>query len=93
MKKIPLNVCFSNEKLDALRLYLNRKNMNLEQEIDEFLEKSYQKIVPSAIRDFISVRQLPEEKSMRKSHISTSHSAKKLNSESEVSAETDDFES
>lgn len=79
MKKTPVNVSFDTEKLDALRMYLSRKGMDLEQEIDDFLEKSYQKNVPAAIKDFISARQTVDEKPGRKPSFSVSHSAQTEN--------------
>ena len=61
MKKTMVIVSFDPEKLDALRLYLTRKGADLESELDDFLEKCYQKTVPAGIRDFISAKQdIPE---------------------------------
>ena len=57
MKKTTVIVSFDPEKLDALRLYLSRKGMDLELGLDEFLEKTYLKVVPPGIRDFISAKQ------------------------------------
>ena len=79
MKNTTVNISFDPEKLDALRLYLSRKGANLESELNDFLEKCYQKTVPAGIRDFISAKQEAMETSGRKPTNSSSHSAKTEN--------------
>ena len=76
MKNTTVTVSFDPEKLDALRLYLSRKGADLESELDDFLEKCYQKTVPAGIRDFISARQETTEHPGRKPPVSTSRIAK-----------------
>ena len=76
MKNTIVTVSFDPEKLDALRLYLSRKGADLESELDDFLEKCYQKTVPAGIRDFISAKQDIPETPGRKPSNPTSRSAK-----------------
>ena len=57
MKNITVTVSFDPEKLDALRLYLSRKGADLESELNDFLERSYQKNVPAGIKDYLSAKQ------------------------------------
>lgn len=76
MKKTNVTVSFDPEKLDALRLYLSRKGADLEGELDDFLEKSYQRIVPAGIRDFISARQGVEESTERQPPVAPPRPAK-----------------
>jgi len=79
MKNTTVTVSFDPEKLDALRMYLSRKGADLESELDDFLEKCYQKTVPAGIRDFISAKQETPETSGRKPTNSSSRSAKTEN--------------
>ena len=79
MKNTTVSVSFDPEKLDALRLYLSRKGADLESELDEFLERSYTKVVPPAIRDYISVRQETPESPGRKPPVPASRPAKTAN--------------
>jgi hypothetical protein len=79
MKNTTVTVSFNPEKLDALRLYLSRKGADLESELDDFLERSYQKIVPAGIRDFISAKQETPESPVRKPSKSSLRPAKTEN--------------
>ena len=66
MKNTTINISFDPEKLDALRLYLSQKGADLESEVDDFLEKLYQKTIPAAIKDYLSAKQETPETSGRK---------------------------
>lgn len=52
-KKINLKVEFEAEKVKALKMTLEEKGKNLEQEIIEFLEKLYTNNVHKSLRDYI----------------------------------------
>ncbi len=56
MKKISVNLEYDEEKLAALRLYLEQKNISLECRIAEQLEALYQKNVPLTVRQFIDFK-------------------------------------
>jgi len=46
-------VPFDAEKLSALRQYAAKKNVSVEDELAEFAAKLYDKLVPSAVREYI----------------------------------------
>ena len=91
MKSNPVTVTFDPEKLDALRLYMTRKGMDLERELDDVLEKLYQKTVPAGIREYIEARQTVQETPGRKRRDDGSYPAQTENWKSEVSGETVGF--
>ena len=56
MKKTTIGVAFDEEKTAATRLYMNQKNMNLEQELAKAMEAIYTRNVPASVREFIDMR-------------------------------------
>ena len=55
MKK-QISIGVESEKLSALNMYLEQKNMHLSDELDECIESLYQKNVPQSVRDFIDLQ-------------------------------------
>ena len=56
MKKVTISISYDEEKLSALKLYLEQKGTQVEDELTNALEVMYSKNVPSGVRDFISMR-------------------------------------
>lgn len=56
MKTITITISFDEEKITALRLYLEQKGLTIESEITTSLEALYTKTVPTNVRDFINLR-------------------------------------
>ena len=54
MAKIKLEIEADPIKIDALRVYLGRKDSCLELEIERYIETLFCKNVPTVVRDFIS---------------------------------------
>ncbi len=57
MKKIGIKVEYSEEKLMALNTYLEKKETDLSMEIEEYMDKLYEKFVPSQVREFIETKE------------------------------------
>lgn len=55
MKKTTVTVSCDEEKLSALRLYLARKNLSVEKELEKSLDTLYAKIVPAGVREFLEL--------------------------------------
>lgn len=53
MKKATLTVSFDNEKLDALNYYMEKKDADLRVELQDTVQKLYERYVPQATRDYI----------------------------------------
>ncbi len=57
MKKIGIKVEYSEEKLMALNTYLEKKETDLSMEIEDYMDKLYEKFVPSQVREFIETKE------------------------------------
>lgn len=53
MKKATVSIQIEQEKLRALRFYAGKKESSLESELEEFIEKLYEKYVPAQTREYI----------------------------------------
>lgn len=53
MKKTTLTVNFDSEKLDALTYHMGKKDANLQTELEDTVQKLYEKNVPQATREYI----------------------------------------
>lgn len=56
MKKTNVTISFDEEKLTALRLYMEQKDLQLEDELTKAVENFYSKHVPANVREFIEMR-------------------------------------
>lgn len=56
MKKTSITVSFDEEKLSALKLYLEQKGQKVETELEKSLEGLYNKTVPTGVREYLSLR-------------------------------------
>ncbi len=56
MKKATITLSYDEEKLSALRLYLEQKGQTVESELTAATENLYTKTVPANVRDFIDLR-------------------------------------
>ncbi len=56
MKQATVTIKFEEEKLGAVKQYMNKKDVKLEDEMNDFLEKLYEKHVPQAVREYIESR-------------------------------------
>ncbi len=56
MKKATINISYDEEKLNAMKLYLEQKGTCLDNEVIKMLDTLFNKNVPSGVRDFISMK-------------------------------------
>lgn len=56
MKNATLTVSFESEKLDALTYHMGKKEANLQAELNDTMQKLYEKHVPQATREYIEDR-------------------------------------
>lgn len=66
MKKAAVSLSYDAEKLNAVRRYMAKKNLMLEEELGEFLQKLYEKFVPSNVREYIEDRDDDQEEASPK---------------------------
>ena len=55
LKKTTVTISYDEEKVKALRLYLELKGGKLEDELTKIIETLYTKIVPAGVREYIGM--------------------------------------
>ena len=58
MKQATVQFSFDEEKLDALKIFIDGKNVNIEAEMVQAMEELYAKHVPIRVREYISKKNL-----------------------------------
>ena len=53
MKKTTMTISFDSEKLDALTYHMSKKDTDLQTELEDTVQKLYEKHVPQATREYI----------------------------------------
>lgn len=53
MKNTTLTLSFNTEKLDALTFHMSKKDTDLQEELNDTIQKLYEKYVPQATREYI----------------------------------------
>ena len=59
MSMTELNLSFPTEKLDALRFFIDKKQQSVEQKLQDYLDKTYEKLVPAQVREYVESRMEP----------------------------------
>lgn len=57
MKKTTISISFEDEKLAATRRYMSKKNIDLDKELAEQVERLYEKYVPANVQEYIAERE------------------------------------
>lgn len=68
MKNTTLTITFNTEKLDALTFHMGKRDSSLQKELDETMQRLYEKYVPQATREYIDdkvVRDAAKDRSRR----------------------------
>ena len=60
MKNTTLTLSFNTEKLDALTFHMSKKDADLQVELNETIQKLYEKYVPQATREYIDDKVIRE---------------------------------
>lgn len=63
-KETVVVIRYDASKLKAIRQYMSRKNLELEDEIKEHFNQVYLRFVPQAVRDFISFQDEDEDETL-----------------------------
>lgn len=56
MKQAVVTIKYDEEKLNAIKQYMGKKEADFEGEMNEVLGKLYEKYVPQAVREYIESR-------------------------------------
>ena len=60
MKQASVQFSFDEETLDALKIFIDGKNVNIETEMVQAMEDLYAKHVPVRVREYISKKNLSD---------------------------------
>lgn len=53
MKNTTITITFNTQKLDVLKFHMERKDTTLQEELNDTIQKLYEKYVPQATREYI----------------------------------------
>ena len=56
MKQAVITIKYDEEKLNAIKQYMEKKDADFEAELNDVLGKLYEKYVPQAVREYIESR-------------------------------------
>ncbi len=56
MSTTELKIPFPSERLDALRFFMEKKEQTVEQELKDYLNKTYERVVPVNVREYVESR-------------------------------------
>lgn len=66
MKKTTVSISYAEEKLSTIKIFMEKKGLNLNNEIVKFIDSQYTKQVPAQVRDFFDMKAESEKKSLLK---------------------------
>lgn len=66
MKKTTVGISYAEEKLSTIKIFMEKKGLNLNNEIVKFIDSQYTKQVPAQVRDFFDMKAESEKKSSLK---------------------------
>ena len=56
MKKSTINITYDEEKLNAVRLFLEQKNLDLDRELERFMEQLFRRHVPKNVQEYLELK-------------------------------------
>ncbi|AEY67563.1 DUF6103 family protein [Clostridium sp. BNL1100] len=56
MSMTELKLSFATEKLEALRFFMEKKQQTPEKELQDYLDKAYERVVPAQVREYLEMR-------------------------------------
>ena len=56
MKKTTISITYDEDKLNAIKVFLAQKNLDLDTELTDALDALFKKHVPSSVRDFLELK-------------------------------------
>lgn len=66
MKKVSVTVQYNEEKLDTVKIFLEKKGLSLSDEIVKFIDGLYNKNVPAQVREFLELKRSSQKESAPK---------------------------
>lgn len=66
MKTVSVTVQYDEEKLDTVKIFLEKKGLTLSNEIVKFIDGLYNKNVPTQVREFLELKRSSQKESAPK---------------------------
>ena len=66
MKKVSVTVQYDEEKLNTVKIFLEKKGLTLSDEIIKFIDGLYNKNVPAQVREFLELKRSSQKESAPK---------------------------
>lgn len=66
MKKASVTVQYDEEKLNTVKIFLEKKGLTLSDEIIKFIDGLYNKNVPAQVREFLELKRSSQKESVPK---------------------------
>jgi len=66
MKKVSVTVQYDEEKLNTVKIFLEKKGLTLSDEIIKFIDGLYNKNVPAQVREFLELKRSSQKESVPK---------------------------
>ena len=82
MRNTTINVSFNTEKLDALKFHMEKRDTDLQGELNDTVQKLYEKYVPQATREYIDdkvAREISTRERTRRADRTDGHGTAKRN--------------
>lgn len=71
MKKATISISYDEEKLSTIKICMEKKGLNINDEIIKFIDTLYTKQVPAQVRDFFNMKAESEKKALSKPNSQT----------------------
>ena len=56
MKKTSVSIIYEDEKLNAVKMYMEQRDLDFKEELEKSVDSLYAKYVPSNVREFIDMK-------------------------------------
>lgn len=67
MKKTSVSIMYEDEKLNAVKMYMEQRDLDFKEELEKSVDSLYAKYVPSNVREFIDMKSVLTKPSSLKS--------------------------
>ena len=58
MRKTSVSIMYDDEKLNAVKMYMEQRDLDFKEELEKSVDTLYAKYVPSNVREFIDMKGL-----------------------------------
>ena len=58
MKKTSVSIMYEDEKLNAVKMYMEQRDLDFKEELEKSVDALYAKYVPANVREFIDMKGL-----------------------------------